>query len=91
MTFAYLASRDELQTWIGSAMNANERGTELNFAIIDKVSQLAVGTTSFYRVVPEHKRLELGKTWPWSTLSENADQYCSKVFDAKPCFRNDLS
>jgi len=63
MTFAYLASRDELQTWIGSAMNANERGTELNFAIIDEVSQLAVGTTSFYRVVPEHKRLELGKTW----------------------------
>jgi hypothetical protein len=41
-------------------MNANELGTELNFAIIDEVSQLAVGTTSFYRVVPEHKRLELG-------------------------------
>ena len=36
MTFAYLASRDELQTWIGSAMNANERGTELNFAIIER-------------------------------------------------------
>jgi N-acetyltransferase len=63
MTFAYLASRDELQTWIGSAMNANERGTELNFAIIDEASQFAVGTTSFYRVVPEHKRFELGKTW----------------------------
>jgi N-acetyltransferase len=63
MTFAYLASRDELRTWIGSAMDANERGTELNFAIIDEPSQLAVGTTSFYRVVPEHKRLELGKTW----------------------------
>jgi hypothetical protein len=62
MTFAYLASKDELKTWIGSAMNANERGTELNFAIIDEASQLAVGTTSFYRVVPEHKRLELGKT-----------------------------
>ena len=42
MTFAHLASRNELQTWIGSAMNANERGTELNFAIIDEVSQLAV-------------------------------------------------
>ena len=63
MTFAYLASRDELKTWIGGAMNANERGTELNFAIIDEASQSAVGTTSFYRVVPEHKRLELGKTW----------------------------
>jgi RimJ/RimL family protein N-acetyltransferase len=35
----------------------------MNFAIIDEASQSAVGTTSFYRVVPEHKRLELGKTW----------------------------
>jgi RimJ/RimL family protein N-acetyltransferase len=63
MTFAYLASRDELETWIGMAMDANKQGTELNFAIIDEASQSAVGTTSFYRVVPEHKRLELGKTW----------------------------
>lgn len=63
MTFAHLASKDELEAWIGTAMDANERGTELNFAIIDKASQSAIGTTSFYRVVPEHGRLELGKTW----------------------------
>jgi RimJ/RimL family protein N-acetyltransferase len=63
MTFAHLASRDELNNWIGTAMDANERGIELNFAIIDEASQSAVGTTSLYRVVPEHKRLEIGKTW----------------------------
>jgi N-acetyltransferase len=63
MTFAHLSSREELQTWIGTAMEANERGTEMNFAIVDEASQSAIGTTSFYRVVPEHKRLELGKTW----------------------------
>jgi N-acetyltransferase len=63
MTFAHLASKHELEAWIGSAMDANERGTELNFAIIDEASWSAVGTTSFYRVVPEHKRLEVGKTW----------------------------
>jgi RimJ/RimL family protein N-acetyltransferase len=63
MTFAHLASRDEMKTWIGSAMDADSRGTELNFAIIDEASESAVGATSFYRVVPEHKRLELGKTW----------------------------
>lgn len=63
MTFAHLESRHEMQTWIGSAMDVNSRGTELNFAIIDEVSESAIGTTSFYRVVPEHKRLELGKTW----------------------------
>jgi RimJ/RimL family protein N-acetyltransferase len=44
-------------------MEANEHGTEMNFAIIDEASRSAIGTTSFYRVVPEHKRLELGKTW----------------------------
>ena len=63
MTFAHLASKDELHAWIGTAMDANERGTEMNFAVIEEASQSAVGTTSFYRVVPEHKRLELGKTW----------------------------
>ena len=63
MTFAHLASREELQTWISAAMDANDRGTEMNFAIIDEASRSAIGTTSFYRVVPEHKRLELGKTW----------------------------
>src|ERR1700733_2232050 len=63
MTFAYLASRDELEAWICAAMDANELGTELNFAIIDEASQSAVGTTSFYRGVPEHKRIEVGKTW----------------------------
>ena len=62
MTFAHLDSKSEMQTWIGSAIEANLRGTELNFAIIDE-AESALGTTSFYRVVPEHKRLELGKTW----------------------------
>jgi hypothetical protein len=42
-------------------MEANERGTEMNFAIIDETSQSAIGTTSFYRVAPEHKRFELGE------------------------------
>jgi RimJ/RimL family protein N-acetyltransferase len=44
-------------------MNASEQGKELNFPIIDEATRSAVGTTSFFRVVPEHKRLEMGKTW----------------------------
>jgi RimJ/RimL family protein N-acetyltransferase len=48
MTFAHLASREELQAWISTAMDANERGTEMNFAIIDEASRSAIGTTSFY-------------------------------------------
>jgi RimJ/RimL family protein N-acetyltransferase len=63
MTFADLASVNDLEDWIGVAMDANSCGIEMNFAILDEASQVAVGTASFYRVVPEHRRLELGKTW----------------------------
>ena len=40
MTFAHLASSDELEAWIGTAIDANQRGAELNFAIIDEASCL---------------------------------------------------
>jgi RimJ/RimL family protein N-acetyltransferase len=63
MTFAKLDRRSDLDTWLESAMHANEAGTEMNFAIVDEPSGKAVGGTSFYRVVPEHRRLEVGKTW----------------------------
>src|ERR1700755_597359 len=63
MTFAHLATKNELESWILSAMQANELGSEMNFAIIDQTTQKAVGATSLYRVVPEHRRMELGKSW----------------------------
>jgi RimJ/RimL family protein N-acetyltransferase len=63
MTYARLTDADSLRRWIDTAAQANALGTELNFAIVDERSGKAVGGTSFYRVVPEHRRLELGKTW----------------------------
>jgi len=63
MTFAHLAAKDDLVSWTLSAMQANELGSEMNFAIIDQTTQKAVGATSLYRVVPEHRRMELGKSW----------------------------
>jgi RimJ/RimL family protein N-acetyltransferase len=63
MTFAHLTTRKELESWVMSAMQANELGSEMNFTIIDQTTQKAVGATSLYRVVPEHRRMELGKSW----------------------------
>ena len=84
--------RKTLQAWIGSAMNASEQGKELNFPIIDDATRSAVGTTSFFRVVPsEHKRIEMGKTWLGAPLSQDAHQYSSEVFDDQPRIRNTLS
>ena len=63
MTFAKLDNREEFDAWLKLAIQANDAGTEMNFAIVDEVSGRAVGGTSLYRVVPEHRRLELGKSW----------------------------
>jgi hypothetical protein len=72
-------------------MNASEQGKELNFPIIDDATRSAVGTTSFFRVVPEHKRIEMGKNVARSTLSQDAHQYSSEVFDDQPRIRNNIS
>jgi RimJ/RimL family protein N-acetyltransferase len=63
MTYARLTDADALHRWIDGAVQANALGTELNFAVIDERNGKAVGGTSLYRVVPEHRRLELGKSW----------------------------
>jgi RimJ/RimL family protein N-acetyltransferase len=33
------------------------------FAVVDRASGMAVGSTSYLAVVPEHERLEIGSTW----------------------------
>src|SRR5258708_9123282 len=63
MTYARLTDADALRRWIDAAAQANTLGAELNFAIVDERSGKAVGGTSLYRVAPEHRRLELGKSW----------------------------
>ena len=42
---------------------ANETSDRVAFAVIDEMTGKAIGSTSFYRVMPKIKRLEIGYTW----------------------------
>lgn len=66
--WAYLparAPRDETEVaaWIAGALAEAAKGTRIPFAIIDRASGRAVGSTSYLDVAPEHRRIEIGWTW----------------------------
>lgn len=57
------ASRDEFAHQIAAALQAAADGQRVSWAQIDRATGRAVGMTSYYEVVPAHRRLEIGYTW----------------------------
>jgi RimJ/RimL family protein N-acetyltransferase len=53
----------DFDAWMEERLEANRRGAELTFAVIDKASGVAVGSSSFLAIALAHKRLEIGWTW----------------------------
>jgi N-acetyltransferase len=54
---------DTMPAFIEQALAAHERRTALPFAIVDRESKKAVGSTRYHHVDTEHRRLEIGVTW----------------------------
>jgi RimJ/RimL family protein N-acetyltransferase len=52
-----------LRRWFEAALANAEAGLERPFATIDRRSGLAIGSSRFLSIVPEHRRLEIGWTW----------------------------
>jgi len=54
---------DDLRRYIERALGEQAAGTSLPFAIIERASGRAIGSTRYMDIVPEHRRLEIGATW----------------------------
>jgi RimJ/RimL family protein N-acetyltransferase len=54
---------DELAAYIETALEERERGVSLPFAVIDRASGAAIGSTRYGNIERGHKRLEIGWTW----------------------------
>jgi RimJ/RimL family protein N-acetyltransferase len=63
MPIAQPASRAELDTWVGDALAASIRGTELPLVTISRADGRVVGSTRFLALRPEHRSVEIGWTW----------------------------
>ena len=62
-TVTIVPTRVKMIEYIEEALAAQDRGTELPFAIIRKSSSEVVGTTRFYEIVGIDRRVAIGYTW----------------------------
>jgi N-acetyltransferase len=62
-TVTLVPNRDTMTGYIEAALTAQTRGSELPFVIISKSSGKVVGTTRFYEIDPNDRRLAIGYTW----------------------------
>jgi len=61
--FTSVPSSQNIDKYIEKALNQKQNGIEFPFVVIDKKSGVIVGSTRFYNIQSEHRRLEIGYTW----------------------------
>lgn len=54
---------EEMEARVSEALEAQASGRELPFAVIDRNSGRAIGTTRYMHIEPMHRQLEIGWTW----------------------------
>ena len=62
-TMNIVRTPDELRTYVKTALEEQGRGVSLPFAIVERKSNAAIGSTRFGNITHEHHRLEIGWTW----------------------------
>jgi RimJ/RimL family protein N-acetyltransferase len=83
----------DLQSWIAVALAGQAGGTDLPFAVIDRASGRAIGSTRYLNVEPAHRHLDIGWTWYgrafWRTAVNTECKYLllRHAFEALGCVR----
>ena len=53
----------EMRDYVATALDEQRRGVSVPFAIVDRATDQAIGSTRYGSIVPEHHRVEIGWTW----------------------------
>ncbi len=92
-TLTVIRTRSDMERYIESALQAQKRGDALPFAIIEKLTGRAVGSTRFGNIDVENRRLEIGWTWiarQWQRTAVNTEcKYLllNHAFETLGCIR----
>ena len=92
-TMTLIRTPEELQQYISTALQWQKDGTALPFAIIDKTSGNAVGSTRYGNIDKANRRVEIGWTWiakQWQRTPMNTEvKYLllTHAFDNIGCIR----
>jgi len=89
-------TRERFHGWMEEALAASAAGTEGAWAIINRPSGRAIGSTRYLALRPEHHSLEIGWTWlgrPWWRTGANVETKLllfRRAFEQLGCERVEL-
>ena len=87
---------DDMAAYLETALGEQERGVSLPFAIIEKATGRAIGSTRYGNIDRTHHRVEIGWTWVarnWqrATMNTEAEYLLLKhAFETLGCMRVEL-
>lgn len=87
---------EEMSAYIATALDEQARGVSLPFALIEKASGRAIGSTRYGNIDRAHHRVEIGWTWvapPWQRTAVNTEAkylLLRHAFETLGCIRVEL-
>ena len=95
-TLVLVRTREDMRSYMESALKLQREGTTLPFVTIERSSGQIVGSTRFGNYDPANRRIEIGWTWiapPWQRTAINTEAkylMLSHAFDKLHCVRVEL-
>lgn len=89
-------TREEMAAYIETALQEQERGVSLPFAILEKATGRAIGSTRYGNIDRTHHRVEIGWTWvarEWQRTAMNTEAkylLLRHAFESLGCMRVEL-
>jgi N-acetyltransferase len=89
-------TREEMSAYIETALEEQERGVSLPFALIEKSTGRVIGSTRYGNIEPAHRRVEIGWTWVarnWQRTAINTEAkylLLRHAFESLGCNRVEL-
>jgi RimJ/RimL family protein N-acetyltransferase len=87
---------EEMEAYIETALQEQERGVSLPFAILEKATGRAIGSTRYGNIDRTHHRVEIGWTWvarEWQRTAVNTETkylLLRHAFETLGCIRVEL-
>jgi N-acetyltransferase len=87
---------EEMSAYIATALEEHARGVSLPFALIEKSSSRAIGSTRYGNIDRTHHRVEIGWTWvapAWQRTAANTEAkylLLKHAFETLGCIRVEL-
>ena len=88
--------QEEMAAYIETALDEQERGVSLPFAIIDRATGRAIGSTRYGNIDRTNRRVEIGWTWvarEWQRTAVNTEAkylLLKHAFETLGCMRVEL-